>query len=259
MDNPPSFSKLFNFKSNTLINFVGGGGKTILIHKLMEEFVPAGHVLYTTTTRIHPPVLDKNMVVVSAKNLGILETLVVQTAQQCTERHYKIVATRQFLEPDLLHGVPVDFLESMDRSLCVSFLNEADGSARFSLKLPRDNEPVLMKGADYLVPVIGMDCLHKAASPETIFRLKSEASKFDIQENDCITPELAAKILMHPKGVCKDWEEGVTIIPFINKVDTPEMDLDARALAEQILQINTYPVNQVVWGSVRFGRCGSIS
>jgi probable selenium-dependent hydroxylase accessory protein YqeC len=252
------FSSLFSFKPNSLVNFVGGGGKTILIHKLMEEFVCRGHVLYTTTMRIHPPTLDKNMVVISGDDLTLLETLVTQTAQHCSHRNYKIVATRKFMEPDLLNGVPSDFLKFIDRSLCTIFLNEADGSARFSLKLPRDSEPVLMENAEYLVPVIGIDCLHKAAGPKTIFRLQTQSSKFAIQEGDTITPELAVKILMHPQGVCKDWKDGVTIIPFINKVDTPDEDSDAQMLAELILRNNVFPVNHVVWGSVRFGRSGSI-
>jgi len=254
-----SFFNLFNFKPHSLVNFVGGGGKTILIHTLMQECIQQGHVLYTSTTRMHPPILDKDMVVVSGNNLTMLKTLVKQAAYCSSKLKYKFVVTRQFMEPDLLNGVPGNFLESFDRSLCTIFLNEADGSARFSLKLPRDSEPVLMEGAEYLVPVIGIDCLYKSAGPETLFRFQSFSSKFSILEGEPITMELAAKILMHPKGVCKDWKKGMTIIPFINKVDTPEQDSEARTLASRILENDTFPVKRVVWGSIRYSRRDTVS
>jgi probable selenium-dependent hydroxylase accessory protein YqeC len=253
------FSKFFDFQPHSLVNFVGGGGKTILIHRLMDECVEKGHVLYTTTTRIHPPELDAKMVVISTRNLPVLKTLVTQAADRCDNRNYKIVATREFMEPDLLNGVPPDFLESVDPSLCAVFLNEADGSARFSLKLPRDGEPVLMGGGAYLVPVVGIDCLHQPAGPGTIFRFSSLSSKFSIREGETITPELAAEILMHPQGVCRDWKEGMTVIPFINKVDTPEQEADARTLASHIIRNGTFPVSHVVWGSARHRRSGSFS
>lgn len=224
----------------------------------MEELITQGSVLYTTTTRIHPPDPGKDIVVISSENLSLLKLLVKQVSRDNIQAHYKIVLTRQFMEPDLLNGVPADFLESIESSSFTILMNEADGSARFSIKLPRDGEPVLMNNADYLVPVIGIDCLHQPAKPDTLFRCKPLAKKFEIREGETITPKLAARILMHPNGVCKDWKEGTTIIPFINKVDTPELDSDARTLASHIIHNDNFPVKHVVWGSVRNGRADSI-
>jgi probable selenium-dependent hydroxylase accessory protein YqeC len=225
----------------------------------MEEFIEQGPVLYTTTTRIHPPDPGKELVAISSDNLPLLKLLIGRIAGSCTQRNYKIVVTRHFMEPDLLKGVPVDFLDSMDRSRFAIFLNEADGSARFSIKLPREGEPVLMENAEYLVPVIGIDCLHKPARPDTLFRCEPLAEKFSIRTGGSITPELAARILMHRDGVCRDWKEGTVIIPVINKVDTPQLDSDARTLASHILHNGNFPVKHVVWGSVRNGRVDSIS
>jgi probable selenium-dependent hydroxylase accessory protein YqeC len=163
------------------------------------------------------------------------------------------------MEPDLLNGVPADFLESIDRSLCAVFLNEADGSARFSLKLPREGEPVPMMNAEYLVPVIGIDCLGKPAEPATLFRCEAMAEKFSVRRGEIMTPEFAARILMHPDGVCRHWKEGVVIIPFINKVDTPELDAVAKTLASLIMHNGNFPVKKVVFGSVRHSRVDSVS
>ncbi|MEJ2245888.1 MAG: selenium cofactor biosynthesis protein YqeC [Acidobacteriota bacterium] len=255
----PLFSRHFGFEVHSLVNFVGGGGKTALIHKLMKEFIGQGHVLYTTTTRIHPPDSSEELVVISSDNLMLSKMLIGQVALKSTERNYKIVVTQHFMEPDLLKGVPANFLESIERDRFIIFLNEADGSARFSIKLPREGEPVLMEHAEYLVPVIGIDCLYKPSGPDTLFRCESLSEQFSIQKGEIITPELASRVLMHPKGVCKDWGEGMVIIPFINKVDSPQLDPDARLLASHILNSANFPVSHVIYGSVQHGRINSIS
>ncbi|MBN2241279.1 MAG: putative selenium-dependent hydroxylase accessory protein YqeC [Acidobacteria bacterium] len=253
------FGSHFEFEPHSLVNFTGGGGKTALIFRLLEEFSAQGSVLYTTTTRIHPPDPGNNVAVIKSANLQLLKFLVTEAIRNCSEKKYKLVATRQFMEPDLLKGVPPDFLDSVDRGKLAILLNEADGAARFSLKLPRDGEPVLMDRADYLVAVIGIDCLHQPLGPDVVFRFQTLAQRFSLKAGDRITPRLAAGILMHPRGVCKDFRKGTTLIPFINKVDTPGQDADARALASHILQNVNFPVKKVVWGSVVHGRVGSVS
>jgi len=255
----PLFSEQFAFQPHTLVNFVGGGGKTILIHKLMEEFRPQGPVLYTTTTRIHPPDPSEGLVVISSDNLPLLKTIVDRVSRNCPNRSYKLVVTRHFMSPNLLRGVPPDFDNSLDRELFPILLNEADGAASFSIKMPRRDEPVLMEHAEYLVPVIGIDCLYQPLGPEVVFRFKIMADQFSLPAGDRITPEMASSILMHKNGVCKGWKPGATIVPFINKVDGPAQDSAARDLASAILRNDNFPVQRVVFGSVLQERIDSIS
>lgn len=253
------FSEHFAFQIHSLINFVGGGGKTALIHKLLEEYCPQGPVLYTTTTRIHPPDPIEGLVVISSDHLPLLRLLVERVGRSCLNRPYKLVVTRHFMSPNLLRGVPSDFDNSLDRNLFPIFLNEADGAASFSIKIPRENEPILMEQAEYLVPVIGIDCLHQPMGPEVIFRWQNYAERFSLRAGELLTPELAAGILMHKQGVCRDWKTGTTIIPFINKVDSPAQDSNARVLANLILHNGNFPVKHVVFGSVLQGRIDSLS
>jgi probable selenium-dependent hydroxylase accessory protein YqeC len=253
------FLEHFAFQNHSLVNFVGGGGKTALIHNLLNEYCCEGPVLYTTTTRIHPPDSSEGLVVISSDHLPLLRLLVERIGLSCPNRSYKLIATRQLMSPKLLRGVPPDFSNSLDRSLFPILLNEADGAASYSIKLPREGEPVLMEHADYLVPVIGIDCLHQPMGPQVIFRWQSFADRFSLRAGERLTPELAAGILMHKQGVCKDWKTGTTIIPFINKVDSPAQDPDARALAQWILLNNSFPVKQVLLGSALEGRVDSIT
>ncbi len=226
----------------------------------MEEYCSCGPVLCTTTTRIHPPDPSEGLVVISSDNLQLLTTMVDKVSRNCTSRSYKLVVTRHFMTPNLLRGVPPDFDNSLSRDLFPILLNEADGAASFSIKIPREGEPVLMENAQYLVPVIGIDCLYQPLGPEVVFRFQSPmAEQLSLQPGERITPDVAARILMHPEGVCKYWKPGMTIIPFINKVDGPAQDSSAHDLAASILKNGNFPVQRVVYGSVLQGRVDSFS
>jgi probable selenium-dependent hydroxylase accessory protein YqeC len=254
------YSEQFGFLQHALVNFVGGGGKTALIHKLMEEYCPYGPVICTTTTRIHPPDPSEGLVVLSCDNLQLLSTMVDRISQNCLNRSYKLVVTRHFMTPNLLRGVPPDFVNLLPRELFPILLNEADGAASYSIKMPRDGEPVLMENAQYLVPVIGIDCLYQPLGPDIVFRFEpAMADQYSLQPGDRITPDIAARILMHRDGVCKNWKTGMTIIPFINKVDGPAQDSAANDLAAAILNNGNFPVKRVLFGSVLQGRVDSVS
>lgn len=252
------FSEQFGFNPHSLVNFVGGGGKTVLIHKLMEEYSPGGPVLYTTTTRIHPPDPAEGLVVISSDNLALLKIMLDKVSRNCPNRSYKLVVTRHFMSPNLLRGVPPDFDNSLARELFPILLNEADGAASFSIKIPRAGEPVLMENAEYLVPVIGLDCLYQPLGPDVVFRFQTLAQHFSLKAGERITPDVAAGILMHKEGVCKGWMPGTTIIPFINKVDGPAQDSVAADLARSILRNQNFPVERVLFGSVLQGRVDSV-
>lgn len=253
------FSDQFAFDPHALVNFVGGGGKTALIHRLMEEFHSRGTVLHTTTTRIHPPHPGEGAAVISCDDPEILKLMLGRIGSVQSDHFYKLTVTLRYISPTLLRGVPVDFARSLSRENFSILLNEADGAAGFSIKLPRENEPMLMQDAQYLVPVIGIDCLGQVTGAETVFRWKEAAERFSLKANERITPDLAAHILMHPMGLCRGYQSGTTIIPFVNKVDSPAQDQAAKALALSILRNGNFPVNRVLIGSVIKGRIDSIS
>lgn len=253
------FSELFSFEDHALVNFVGGGGKTALIHKLMDEYSEKGPVLCTTTTRIHPPDHEKGFSVISGDNTALIKNILASISRNCSDRSYKIMAARHFMSPHLLRGVAPDFADNLLSELFPVIFNEADGAAGFSLKIPRDNEPVLMNNAKYLVPVIGIDCLNQPMGPGSIFRWQECSGHLALNENEPITAEIASRILMHVSGVCKGWKPGTIIIPFINKVDDPAQDSDARELAGFILRNGNFPVEHLFYGSVLQGRVSPFS
>lgn len=253
------FREQFDFRPHSLVNFVGGGGKTALIHKLMSEYSAQGSVFCTTTTRIHPPDPREDLALISAGNLNLLKQMLDCVVRNCAANHFKVVMTGSYLSPTLLRGVPPDFYNFVDRSLLPIFLNEADGAASFSLKMPKEGEPVLMNGAEYLVPVLGIDCLHQSVDGGAIFRREEFLKHFPRNARGIITPQLAADILMHPRGICKGWNSGMQIVPFINKVDGPALDTEAKDLARTIMRNGHFPVKRVLFGSVLHGRVESLT
>lgn len=252
------FKEQFLFDTHSLVNFVGAGGKTTLIHRLSQEFASIGPVFCTTTTRIHPPDPVEGLAIVSCDNVALLKQVTFSIVRCGTEHPYKLLVTRLHISPTLLRGVPSDFCKDFDRSCFTILLNEADGAASFSIKMPREGEPVLMEGAEYLVPVIGFDCLNQPADSKTVFRWEKFSEHFPQKRYELISTQLAADMLMHREGVCKGWKPGVKIIPFINKVDDPTQDSIAINLAERLLQNGNFPVERVVYGSLRYSRAAMV-
>ena len=253
------FAEIFAFSDHSLVNFVGGGGKTALIHRLLEEYSTRGPVLGATTTRIHPPDPHEGLALISSDNLTLLKRAIESIAADCAKQPLKIIASRYFMSSNLVRGVPQDFFEDIDRSLYPVFLNEADGSASFSLKLPRENEPVPASGAQYIVPIIGLDCIGRDLGPDTVLRWNELSESFSLRRGDPITPAAAAGILMHPRGVCKNLRPGTAVIPFINKVDSEAQDAAALELAGEIMKNSAFPVERVIYGSVLKRRAASVS
>ena len=251
------FKEQFDFELPAVVNFVGGGGKTGLILTLLREYAASIPVVYTTTTRIHPPDPFPGLMAIACDDMEMLALIVDRIGKMQRPEHCSLVLTRRGRRPDLLQGVPPAFASRLDGELYPLILNEADGARSMSLKMPRDGEPVLMEGARYLVPVIGLDCIGQPLGPESLFRWEMAETRFSLKAGEIITPELAARILLHPQGVCKDCPRGARIIPFINKADTPASDVRAQQLAHALLSCGSFQVRRVVWGSLHSSKAAS--
>lgn len=252
------FAHEFAFRLPAVVNFVGGGGKTSLILRLMEEYSASVAAVYTTTTRMHPPDPRAGLIVFSSDDMARLLEVLNRLGRRGDQRLRRLVVTGLAGRPDLRHGVAPEFGAGIDREAFPLVLNEADGARGMSLKMPREGEPVLMAGADVLVPVIGIDCLDRPLGPETLFRWETASRQYGLEAGRILTPELAAAILFHPQGVCKDWRPGMSIVPYINKVDGEERDPLAHRLAQALLHNGSFPVRKVVWGSLHRRRVRSL-
>jgi probable selenium-dependent hydroxylase accessory protein YqeC len=253
------FLEHFGFKWGSVVNFVGGGGKSALICALLEESASSASAIYTTTTRMHPPHPHDGLVVISSENFESLKFLAESAAKSAVSRKWKLVLTGGEIRPNLRRGVGADFARSLDCGYFSAIYNEADGARSVSIKFPREGEPVLMEGAEYLVPVLGMDAIGKPMGPGVVFRWEIAAAKLGLAEGGPVSPKTAAELLMHPSGVCRDWESGMEIIPYLNKVDDEESEAAAVEVAEALFKNTHFPVDKVVYGSAIHGTASSIT
>lgn len=251
-------SPQFRFSTPCAVNFVGGGGKTSVILQLAGECPADVLPLYTTTTRMHPPPPQSGLLLLKCEDESLLQKLLADVGEKNAGQGFRLAAARGEVAPGLLGGLHAGFARRLDPRRFPLILNEADGARGGSLKLPREDEPVLMEGAFYLVPVIGLDCLGAPAGPRSIFRWERFGERSGLREGEIVTPEAAARVLMGPHGVCRDCPPGTRIIPFVNKVDGPSDDGAARELATRILENPWHAVESVVWGSVHAARAGVV-
>ena len=257
IENGP-LSSQFAIQLPAIVNVVGAGGKTGLILALLEEYSPAIPVLYTTTTRIHPPPIRHGLAIIACDSPLLLQHLIRRIGIMARVQKGTFVVTRPEISPGLLKGVDPGFGDIVERDSFPLVLNEADGARSMSIKFPRPGEPVLMDNGDYLVPVLGIDCIGKPLGPETLFRWELASQRLGLRAGKELTVQLAASLLLHPEGVCKDWRPGMRIVPYINKVDSPGGDSLALELAHALLQDRNFHVERVVWGSVQNRRARSV-
>ncbi len=244
----------FGLKLPAVVNVVGAGGKSGLILSLVDRFSESMPVLYTTTTRILYPPPESGTCVIAADDCAILHRLAVAGGRAFRHRRFRLVAAGLSQRAGYLSGVDADFADGEIREAFPLVFNEADGARGMSLKFPRDGEPVLMKGARYLIAVIGLDCLGQAAGPRSVFRWELLPPGIKSREGEPLNSKLASEILLHPLGVCKDWHHDSIIIVYVNKVDAPDLDPVAAALARILLKNQHFPIERVVCGSLRFPR-----
>jgi hypothetical protein len=106
--------------------------------------------------------------------------------------------------------------------------------------------------------VIGLDCLNKPLGPQTLFRWDMASHHYRLPAGEILTPDLAASLLLHPNGVCRDWRPEMRIVPYINKADVEAEDALADSLARALLRNGSLPIERVVYGSVNNQRASHI-
>ncbi|MGM9536511.1 MAG: selenium cofactor biosynthesis protein YqeC [Intestinibacter sp.] len=189
-----------------VITIVGAGGKTSTIFKLGEEISNLNKkTLITTTT--HMALEDDFILVDNEVDLKTIEDIfktrnLVKIGKK--ESDYKI------------KGLDFDILEKVI-SICDNVLIEGDGSKRLPLKVPRENEPVIIKNTNLVIGIIGIDCLDKKIKnichrPESVANFLGKSIEQNIECGDIV------KIATSKKGLKKDVSCKYKVV--INKVDS---------------------------------------
>jgi probable selenium-dependent hydroxylase accessory protein YqeC len=211
-----------------VIALVGAGGKTSLMYALAREMLRLGRrVVSTTTTKIYPPQPHESPLVLLSENDPFLTIL----PENLARFSHVTVAGRMDAMTGKLEGVTDDTIDTCaDAAHWV--LVEADGAAGRPVKAPAPWEPVIPSHTDLVIPVIGLDCLGKAAGHYCVFRLPEFLAVTGLKDGDEITAQVIAGLMSHPQGGIKGVREGMLVVPFLNKVDmVPDLLVEEAARA----------------------------
>ena len=103
----------------------------------------------------------------------------------------------------------------------VPLLVEADGARMLPLKVPGEQEPVLLPQTTYVFSVYGMDALDQKLE-EICFRSEKAAELLGKQPEDQVTEEDLIKLACHEQGGRKGCPKQAEYIVVLNKADTKE-------------------------------------
>ncbi len=181
---------------------------------LAKEMLALGrYVVTTTTTKIFPPEPEESPVVLLLSENPSLKSLSTPLSKF---GHVTIGGS-------ILSNGKLDAVDEETILQCLNWADhvvvEADGAAKRSVKAPDDWEPVIPCCADLVIPVVGLDCLGRPATEDTVFRLDRFLEVSNLQKDEVISAQAVGRLLAHPDGGLKAVPLHARVIPFLNKLD----------------------------------------
>ncbi len=186
------------------VALTGGGGKTTLLHAIGDQL--DGQLVLTTTTKMgadehgdRPVLLDPpdSEVVASASSDPVVVWSRIDGAKA-------IGVERMRCD---------DWFAHVDHVIV-----EADGSRGRPFKAPNEFEPVIPSTATHVVHVIGADALGRVIADQCHRPLRV-AALARCRADQRLDPHLAARVVLHERGVRKSTPSGAEFVVVVTKVD----------------------------------------
>ncbi len=227
----------FRLRPGEVVAVVGGGGKTTLMFRLADEIVAAGRrVITTTTTRIF-----SSQTRLAPHHLALQNPAQVpHELPALLQAHPHVLITvvsedESGKAPGIAPELVVEMKEMVgDPQLTI--VVEADGSRMRSLKAPAAHEPVIPDCTTLVAPIVGADIFGRRLSDEYVHRAQIAADLLGERISAIVTPDVAARLLLHPQGGAKGLPSGARLIPVISKVETQARLQAARETARLLLR-----------------------
>jgi molybdenum cofactor cytidylyltransferase len=238
-----------DMRRDEVVALVGGGGKTTAMFRLAREMVARGGVaIATTTTKIF------------AAQIALAPADVPAAAASAARIAAALAAHRQVLviggtDPATgkADGVSLDLFARL-RAWCpdACLVNEADGSRMRPFKAPAAHEPVIPGETTLVVAFVGADVLGVPLDADHVHRPELVAALSGAACGAPITPEVVARVLLHPAGGRKGVPAAARMVVVVNKVDALAERTPARATAERLL--DEPAIDRVLLAAVRGAR-----
>jgi len=195
--------------------FVGAGGKTSAITRLVDELAPAIPVLVTTTTR-----LGSGQQTIAAWHVLDADPGWREAMGEHLAGGQSVLLTGP-ADEDGKWTAPADAALDAARDLVDRLggviLVEADGARSLSLKAPASHEPVVPAFSSQTVLLAGLDVIGKPLSMESVHRPELAAPVMGLKQGEEISVEHAARLLASPLGGLKGIPGGSRLCCLLNR------------------------------------------
>jgi molybdenum cofactor cytidylyltransferase len=241
-------SKALRVMAGQVVAFVGAGGKTSAIRRIVKELEGITPVLATTSTKL---ALNENDL---AKNHRIVEDaggLITILSEWASGSSLLLTGPKVADEPKW-DGLPLAQLQDViefSREKNIVLLIEADGAGGRSLKAPAEHEPALPHNFDLLVSVVGIDAIGESLESELIHRPEEIRKILELDEKGRVNTEHVATLLKHPEGGMKALSLHALLRVLINKVESDVQLSEANEIASLALQESK--IQSVIIGAVQ--------
>jgi molybdenum cofactor cytidylyltransferase len=134
-----------------------------------------------------------------------------------------------------LEGAGLEGVRRLADRLKTALFLEADGARRLPLKAPADHEPVIPPWVNQVVVLAGLSGLGKPLDSNHVHRQAVFARLSGLEAGMPVDVPALASVLTHPQGGLKAIPAGARRVAMLNQADTPGLQSQANALAQQLL------------------------
>lgn len=216
----PTLPQRLGLGDHELVSIVGAGGKSTILFALGHDLGAAGsRVVLTTTTRVGAD-QPGDLICWSADPAAVEAAL-------DRGRPVFVAAARK---PGKIVGLPPEAVDLLFRRADADFVVvEADGAAGMAIKAPAEHEPVIPGASTTVVVVASIAAVGRPISA-VAHRPERLAALIGANPDALLTVEMAAAVLLHPRGGLKAVPEGARVAMVITGV-TPATEGPAAVLA----------------------------
>ncbi|MCO4811827.1 MAG: putative selenium-dependent hydroxylase accessory protein YqeC [Gammaproteobacteria bacterium] len=220
-----------------IICAVGAGGKKSVLYQLVREH--AGRIALTTT--VHMSAFPEDLQV---ERIVDDETMLPDRVLAAA-RSGSVAYACPSKKAGRYSGVSPEMIRSIheDGGFDASFV-KADGARMRWIKAPEEGEPLLVPGADVVIPVVSARAIGEPLEERVAHRIERVAAAAGVAPGKLLTPEAVGRLLASDAGALQG-TAGARVAPVINMVDNDRQEELARAAATAAIEM-TSRFDQVV-------------